>query len=400
MSKDFSKFKTLDFLNDDFFIHSILYPNVSSELYWKTLLKEENIDSDAFLSAYMTLKKLHESKPEVPADRIQIIWERIEQSKKQSSKNTVVIAKHKWLYYAAACVITGIAVLFLYTSHHGKILSSEQIIANYTDYKVIYNQEQPADIQITTGANTLMIDGTNADVEYDGEGNLKVNDQIIKNTVNNQNIPIFSQLKVPFGKRAQITLSDSTVLWVNTGSTVIYPVVFSKEKREIFIEGEVYASVMHDTGRPFIIKTKNVEVLVTGTELNITAYNEDYKTDVVLVEGKASVKATNGKHISIQPDQCFSYTDDSCTIHQVDVINYTYWRRGALILKSESVETILLRLARYYNVTMKLPAAGSGITCSGKIELKDDLDEVLRGLSDITSMNFSVRDNTYQFKFN
>jgi ferric-dicitrate binding protein FerR (iron transport regulator) len=270
----------------------------------------------------------------------------------------------------------------------------------YSDYKTIHNQEQSTDIQITTGANTLVIDGMSVDVAYDEEGNMKVNDQIITNTVHNQDEPVFSQLKVPFGKRAQITLSDSTVLWVNTGTTVVYPVTFAKEKREIYIEGEVYASVRRDENRPFIIKTKQVEVQVTGTELNVTAYDEDAKTDVVLVEGKVNVKMPNNKPVIMQPHQCFSYMDDSYTLNQVDVDNYTYWRKGAILLKSEPIENILLRLARYYNVTMKLPASVSGISCSGKIELKDDLDEVLKILSEITSMSYLISNDIYQIKYN
>lgn len=198
----------------------------------------------------------------------------------------------------------------------------------------------------------------------------------------------------------QIVLSDSTILWVNTGSTVKYPIAFAKEKREIYVEGEIYASVKHDGSRPFIIKTKKIDVQVIGTELNVTAYNEDDKIDVVLVKGKVNVKSPGGKPTSMQPNQCFTYTENACTLYPVDVENYTYWRNGALILKSEPIENILLRLARYYNVTMKLPSSASGIFCSGKIELKDDLNQVLNGLSEITSMSYSVRDNTYQIKFN
>ena len=401
MMHDYSHFKAADFLNDDFFIESMLHPNASSEAFWKTFTNDEKNDCDEFLTAYMTLKRLHENKPEAPVDRIQLLWERIEQSKKQVSTKKNRIAKRKWFYYAAACIAAGIAIFSLYTLIYNTTTSySETITPDKTEYITIHNQEQTASIQITTGANTLTIDGQHVDVEYDEEGNMKVNDQVLTHSANKQDSIVLSQLSVPYGKRAQITLSDGTVLWVNTGTTVLYPVTFAREKREIYVEGEVYASVMHNKSRPFIIKTKKLDVVVTGTELNVTAYNEDNKIDVVLVDGVVNIKLPKGEPALMQPNHCFTYTDEACTLYPVDVENYTHWRKGALLLKREPVENILLRLARYYNVTMKLPASVSGITCSGKIELKDDLDEVLSGLSEITSMQYAVKDNSYQFKFN
>ena len=69
------------------------------------------------------------------------------------------------------------------------------------------------------------------------------------------------------------------------------------------------------------------------------------------------------------------------------------------MFKNEPIENILLRLSRYYNVTMKLPTYASGISCSGKLELKDDLNQLLNGLTEITSMNFAVKKDEYQIKF-
>ncbi|MPN35310.1 hypothetical protein SDC9_182807 [bioreactor metagenome] len=95
----------------------------------------------------------------------------------------------------------------------------------------------------------------------------------------------------------------------------------------------------------------------------------------------------------------YAYTDQSATLRNVDVENYISWKDGIYIFKNEPIEDILLRLSRYYNVTMKLPSSPSGINCSGKLELKDDLNELLNGLSEITSMSYGVKDNEYRIKF-
>ena len=89
--------------------------------------------------------------------------------------------------------------------------------------------------------------------------------------------------------RSSLTFSDGTKIWVNSGSKVIYPVSFEKKKREIYVEGEVYLDVTHDTSWPFVVRTQQVDVKVLGTSFNVSAYKDDSNMQVTLVEGKVEV---------------------------------------------------------------------------------------------------------------
>ena len=80
---------------------------------------------------------------------------------------------------------------------------------------------------------------------------------------------------VPVGRRSSITFADGTRLWVNSGSKVVYPVKFAKEKREIFVEGEIYLHVSRDEQKPFIVKTHQMDIKVLGTQFNVTAYENE-----------------------------------------------------------------------------------------------------------------------------
>jgi len=142
-----------------------------------------------------------------------------------------------------------------------------------------------------------------------------------------------------------------------------------------------------------------LDVQVLGTIFNVSAYKEDKQINVVLVSGSVNVKPKNGKATLIKPNQLFAFTDEASTLRNVQVENYTSWHEGDYIFRNEPIENILLRLSRYYNVTMKLPSTASGIICSGKLELKDDLKQLLNGLSEITSMSFAIKDNEYSIKF-
>lgn len=400
MFKDYSKYQVSDFLTDDYFIDSMFLPTSESESFWKSLIDEDKINVDEFITAYVTLKELHENKPEVDSKRIEALWNRIENT--NYTKGIRIKRFQVIRYIAVACSFVGLIGFSLFTFTKTGKEDSIQSISDFANENIIHNQQPTNQIQLVSGDKTLAVDGTQAQVEYDENGKLKVNKQSV--TINqpagiNKDLPIYNQLKVPYGKRAFLTLSDGTSLWVNTGSTVVYPTAFAKDKREIFVEGEVYAEVFHDAKRPFIIKTNKIDVQVLGTVFNLTAYKEDKQINVVLVSGSVNVKPKNGKPTIIKPNQLFAYTDQASTLENVDVENYTSWHDGNYVFHNEPIENILLRLSRYYNVTMKLPTTASGITCSGKLELKDDLNQLLNGLSEITSMSFGVKDNVYRIRF-
>ena len=393
-------YKAEDYLTDEFFVDSMLIPTPESETFWKILIDENKINVNEFISAYMTLKGLHENKPEVSDEKIAQLWNRIE---KTNYSKEIRIKRFQFVRYAAvACSIVGVIGFSLFTlSKTGKV-DQTQSIADFARENIIHKQQPTNDIQLVSGNNTYAVDGVQAKVEYDANGKLKVNKlSVALNQSTNllKDIPVFNQLRVPYGKRAFLKLSDGTSLWVNTGTTVIYPTKFAKDKREIYVEGEVFAEVFHDSSHPFIIKTEKLDVQVLGTVFNISAYKEDKQTNVVLVSGSVNVKPKNGKATVIKPNQLFAYTEQASTLREVEVENYTSWHNGNYIFHNEPIENVLLRLSRYYNVTMKLPTSPSGISCSGKLELKDNLTQLLNGLSEISTMSFAVKDNEYRIKF-
>jgi len=400
MFNQYYTYKAEDYLTDDYFVDSMLEPTPESETFWKILIDDKKINVNEFISAYMTLKDLRENKPEVSSEHISVIWERIVESNR---KKVFKKKRFQFIRYAAvACTIVGVIGFSLFNVLKIGKTGQAQSIVDFAHDNTIHTKQPDKKIQLISGSNTLAVDGVQAKVEYDANGKLKVNKQSIAdiqytNLVNETQK--FNQLRVPYGKRAFLKLSDGTSLWVNTGTTITYPTTFAKDKREIFVDGEVFAEVFHDSKHPFIIKTEKLDIQVLGTVFDVSAYKEDEQIDVVLVSGLVNVKTKKGKPTFIKPNQLFSYTDKASTIKNVDVDSYTSWHEGNYIFHNEPIENVLLKLSRYYNVTMKLPSSASGITCSGKLELKDNLNNLLNGLSEITSMSYAVKDNEYRIKF-
>jgi ferric-dicitrate binding protein FerR (iron transport regulator) len=272
---------------------------------------------------------------------------------------------------------------------------------DYAQFHSFDQQKNQGDIRIVTEGRHVEIDGKEAEIKYDSTGLLTVNNKDMSaEALHSPTVELsYNQLCVPYGKRASLTLSDGTFLWINAGTTVIYPATFPVHKREIYVDGEVYAEVQRDEDRPFLVKTDKLEIRVLGTTFNISAYKEDVLKRVVLVNGSVDI-GLNGENIRLSPNQLYTYTGHESSVEKVEPEIYTSWRNGILIFRDESIEHILQQLARYYNVTMIFPPQLSGTLCSGKLELKDDLPHLLNNLSQIASFNYGVKDNEYRILFN
>lgn len=104
------------------------------------------------------------------------------------------------------------------------------------------------------------------------------------------------EVNVPSGQKQTVTLSDGTVLHLNSGSRLTYPAEFSGNSRTIFMDGEAFLDVAKYPDHPFIIKSQNVDVTVLGTSFNFRNFAQERMAELLLMEG--SVEAC----VSIQDD--------------------------------------------------------------------------------------------------
>lgn len=163
---------------------------------------------------------------------------------------------------------------------------------------------------------------------------------------------------------------------------MIYPTKFADNKREIFVEGEIYLDVVHDDDKPFIVKTKTMEVRDLGTQFNVTAYENGTSTDVVLVEGEVEVNIKGRKKSTLVPSQLlrYDYSNDKTYIQRVNTEDYVAWKDGYYSFKHQKMDVVLEKLCKYYGIKINWDDKVSQLTCSGKLDLKDDLDRVFQVL--------------------
>lgn len=176
----------------------------------------------------------------------------------------------------------------------------------------------------------------------------------IKDHVDDEKL-VFNTLHVPYGKKFQVVLSDGSEVYLNSGSSLKYPIKFIKGNiREVFLEGEGYFNITKDKYDSFIVNTNNINTKVFGTQFNISSYENEENIKVVLVEGSVNVYTINNidSQNILEPNQIATYSkfEREITTNEVDVSSHIAWIDGVLLFKNENFSNIIRKLERHYDV--------------------------------------------------
>jgi transmembrane sensor len=161
----------------------------------------------------------------------------------------------------------------------------------------------------------------------------------------------FNTIEVPKGQRVALTLSDSTKVWLNSDSRLIYPSKFSKNERAVTLEGEGYFEVVKSAKRPFIVHSSDLVVKVLGTKFNMRVYKNE-GSEVTLNEGRVEVSAPDQERkIMLLPQEQVSYSKKGGfeQIKNIDLEMAESWRKGELAFMAEPLAEIVKTLERKFD---------------------------------------------------
>lgn len=154
-----------------------------------------------------------------------------------------------------------------------------------------------------------------------------------------------------------IKLPDGTVVKLNAGSSLDYPKSFDgKTSREVFLRGEGYFDVRHDSSKEFIVHTGEITTVVLGTAFNIKAYEKEQQVVVTVTRGKVKVSEADRVLGIITPNQqiTFSRADSESNVRQVDSQQAITWADNDLFFDDTTFEEAIGELERRFGVTISL----------------------------------------------
>ena len=389
--------KTVDqLIHDDFFILWCLFPTEESEQVW----------IDDYLTLYPEEKENIEKARQMVRS-LKLNNRKLSPIEKESLKENIINDLRKFRkpkrmrltwQYAAACIliICTLGSLFLITKEN--LFQERDILSLVDDVQLDVNQTE---VELYLAQEKMKV-SDNATILVDQQGKIKVTDKDFNNLEATERKCIgeakekgnhMNVLSVPKGRHSSLILPDGTKVWVNSGTVLQFPEIFEKEKRMIYVEGEVYLEVTKDASCPFYVKTNQMEIRVLGTSFGIVAYKDENFQSVVLKEGSVAVEGyKSGKQI-IKPNDLLVLENGQMSVSQVNVYDYISWIDGILQFREKNLGEVLRSISRYYRVQFSYPPDIEQVKRSGKLVLFDNMDQVLQTLQKTLSVSFHRKGN-------
>ncbi|MGV3508736.1 MAG: FecR family protein [Sphingobacteriaceae bacterium] len=216
----------------------------------------------------------------------------------------------------------------------------------------------------------------------------------------------FNTLVVGDGRRSEITLPDGTKVWLNSGSKLIYPTVFDKDNREVYLEGEAYFDVTHNKEQPFHVRGKSMDIKVLGTEFYVGSNIDNKNNYAVLVSG--SIAFSGGSWLNktekiLVPGERINYMPDEkkLLISHVKTAEFKSWKEGYLDIESESLDVIVKSVAKYYNIEISTAAfALENEKFTGRLYLQRNVDDVLAILCEGSPYQYNATERRLELRKN
>lgn len=214
---------------------------------------------------------------------------------------------------------------------------------------------------------------------------------------------VYNTMRIPVGGFYQLALSDGSKVWLNSMTELRFPVAFTGEERKVYLTGEAYFEVAPDSKHPFIVVTEEgMEVKVYGTEFNMSTYQHGV-VQTVLVSGKVGIRVNaTGKEVILAPKQMAEYSEKTgmVRVEEADPYRYIAWKDGEFVFERETIEEIMERLGRWYDVKVFYENESlKQKRFTGVISRYENIEQVLRLIEGPATLRFEVKGNVVTVKY-
>ncbi len=212
---------------------------------------------------------------------------------------------------------------------------------------------------------------------------------------------VYNQLNIPHGKQFELELADGSTVFLNSGSSIKYPVSFLPGKaREVSLEGEAYFKVEKDSVCPFVVNVGDLRVRVLGTQFNLSSYPEDNDVTTVLVEGlvglynKEVYRAESATLMKPGFKGVYDPANGSISLEEVDTGLYTSWKTGRIVFRGAQFKNIIKKLERTYNVSIvNNNKELEEQYFSASFDIDDNMEQILSSFNRSYKFNYVIENN-------
>jgi ferric-dicitrate binding protein FerR (iron transport regulator) len=246
-------------------------------------------------------------------------------------------------------------------------------------------------------------------------------------TIANRTIEIYT----PLGARSMIKMPDSTQIWLNAGTTIIFSEDYGQQTRTINLNGEAYFKVAKDSLHPFIVNTPGIVVRALGTSFNVKAYPEEKTISATLEDGKIDIKilsiAGDNERVLLKPKDKLIYHKETkemekyiesaeekvkparnspVKLKDVSILSnvrtelYTSWKDPRWIIDREPLSTLAPMLERRFNLKIIFDDEQlKKYKFTGTIE-NETMDQIMNALRLTAPLDYQINKDTIRLILN
>jgi len=305
-----------------------------------------------------------------------------------------------WYMVAAILLLVAGGVAYFTLSKRETIVPQTTIIAQ---------KKTPGTIPDTKKAVLILGDGSSISLNEMNNGDIAQQGNVVVKKIKNgllefkltgeqANITASNTIRTPRGGEYEVILADGSHIWLNSASTLQFPVYFNNPDRRVALTGEAYFEVessLLPSGikKSFIVSVDNMEVQAVGTAFNISAYREDDRSQTTVVEGKVKVNRNNKTNL-LTPGKKLIAQDTSVTIEDADIKQEIAWKNGDFVFRNTSLNMVMNELARWYDIDVAYDKGVPSLHFSGEVQRTSNIKNVLQMLEYTGGVTFTISKRT------
>lgn len=307
---------------------------------WYSEREDHRLYWERFCHQQEKIQSRQTSSVDVEAGRL-----RFKKSQRKSQRRVV------WIRYSVA------ASVILFVGLVGGILFRPQTFEKPIVASKYVPKQENVILKLSDGKSVALANNTLSTMEVNKKrGAILVESGVLHYQVDSvsQDRLEYNELKVPAAGEYQVILSDGTRVFLNSSSSLRYPVAFGGKERRVYLVGEAFFEVRPGP-RPFIVETRIEEIKVFGTEFNVMHYDDEEQVQTTLVKGSIGVCLKNVSQEEYQkliPGEQFVLDRQTgeTMVRKVDVFPYVAWKDGLFVSQNDDLEMILRKVSRWFNV--------------------------------------------------
>jgi len=301
--------------------------------------------------------------------------------------------RRMWGWAAAAAVILLVSAIFMFQVKQPQ----NNIAANKPLVKPIKPGRNTAILTLANGSNITLDDAKNGVLAKSGKTSVKkLGNGLIAYSNDGSSQPAGEPAKnvvtVPKGGKYSIQLPDGTMVWLNSSSSLSYPVAFTGANRSVTLTGEAYFEVTKNKHLPFIVHANGADIKVLGTHFNVTAYEDEKDIRATLLEGSVSLSNSKSSALLIPGQQGIAGPDQQITTKTVNVNQVIAWKTGYFIFRDDDIQSIMRKISRWYDVEVEYQGNVTRKTFGGIYSMNKDINELLKGLELTGLIHFKIEE--------